>query len=83
MTDLTRPYVYVGEESGMNVNHWYWYDGETWQDGGIYNSQGVDTDKTLLVANKAADAAIVGNLINNLQGDTEDLYIKVDKLIEF
>ena len=66
MTDLTRPYVYVGEESGMNANHWYWYNGETWEDGGIYNSQGVDTDKTLLVPNKAADAATVGNLINNL-----------------
>lgn len=38
MTDQTRVYVYVGSESGMSAGHWYYYNGSSWADGGVYNS---------------------------------------------
>lgn len=36
MTDTTR--VYVNTSDG----HWYWYDGDSWEDGGIYQATGID-----------------------------------------
>lgn len=38
MTDQTKVYVYVGSESGMSAGHWYYYNGSSWADGGVYNS---------------------------------------------
>lgn len=38
MTDKTKVYVYVGSQSGMNNGHWYYWNGTTWTDGGVYNS---------------------------------------------
>lgn len=35
MTDTTR--VYVNTSNG----HWYWYDGDSWEDGGTYQSTGI------------------------------------------
>jgi len=37
MTDTTR--VYVNTTDG----HWYWYDGDSWEDGGVYQASS-DTD---------------------------------------
>jgi len=81
MTDTSKVYVYTGTESGMNTGHWYWFDGTNWNDGGVYNSTAVDTDPTLLKGGKPADAAATGNFINELKGETDDLYDKVNKLI--
>lgn len=63
MTDKTRTYVYHGEESGYIKDNWYYWDANTsaWTSGGKYNSAAVDTDKTLTVADKPADAKIVGD----------------------
>lgn len=77
MTETNRVYVYTGNEAGMNWGHWYYYDGEDWADGGVYQSTALDTDTTLLVGGKAADSAAVGNVLNEVKGETEDLYQKI------
>ena len=61
MTDQSRVYVYTGSESGMTAGHWYYYDGSSWADGGVYNAVAVDTDTTLTIAGKAADDKKVGD----------------------
>lgn len=61
MTDKTRVYVYQGSESGYTSGNWYYWNGSAWTSGGTYNSAAVDTDKTLTVADKPADAKIVGD----------------------
>lgn len=66
MTDTTR--VYVNTTDG----HWYWYDGSNWQDGGVYQSTGIQTDPTLSINGMAADGFVTGyikNIVNSL--DTE------------
>lgn len=70
MTDKTRVYIYVGSESGYTKGNWYYHNGSKWISGGVYNSQGVDTDKNLDVEGKAADAKATGDAISVL---TEDL----------
>ena len=62
MSDTDKIYVYTGNESGYNYGHWYYYNGTQWADGGVYNSQALETDKTLTVSDMAADAAVVGDL---------------------
>lgn len=62
MTDTNKIYVYTGNESGMTAGHWYYYNGSSWADGGVYNAVAVETDTTLSVAGAAADAAAVGKL---------------------
>lgn len=44
MTDTTR--VYVNTTNG----HWYWHDGTTWQDGGVYQAEVID-DKAISFVN--------------------------------
>ena len=78
MTETNRVYVYIGNESGMNWGHWYYFDGTDWADGGVYQSTAVSTDTTLLVGGKAADSAAVGNALNEVKGETEDLYEKIE-----
>lgn len=41
MTDITKVYVYTGEESGYINGNWYVYNGSNWVSGGTYNSQGI------------------------------------------
>ena len=60
MTDHSKIYVYTGSETDWETGHWYYYD-SGWQDGGAYNSLALETDKTLSVANEAADAKEVGD----------------------
>lgn len=66
MTDKNKIYVYTGTESGYTNGNWYYHNGTTWVSGGIYNSTGFSTDKTLSVDNAAADASIVGKDLNAL-----------------
>lgn len=61
MTDETKVYVYTGEEVGYTYGNWYYYDGTGWVSGGIYNSAAVNTDTTLSVSGKAADAKATGD----------------------
>lgn len=76
MTDTTKVYVYTGSESGYEEGHWYYWDGAAWSDGGQYNSFALDTDKTLTLSDKAADAQAVGETIaekgDNLWFNDED-----------
>ena len=60
MTDTSKIYVYTGSETGMTAGNWYYYNGSAWTSGGVYNSVAVETDTTLSIAGKAADAAAVG-----------------------
>lgn len=38
MTDTDKVYIYVGSETGYETNHWYYYDGSVWVDGGLYGA---------------------------------------------
>ena len=69
MTDQRRVYVYTGSESGYTSGHWYYYDGSAWTDGGVYNAVAVDTDTTLSIAGKAADAKKTGDEIEQIKED--------------
>lgn len=59
MIDTTR--VYVNTTDG----HWYWYDGNSWQDGGVYQATGVIYDNTLADNEKSTPAYETGYYINN------------------
>lgn len=64
MTDSSKVYVYTGNEAGYLTGHWYYYNGTEWADGGVYQATAINTDKTLTVENMAADAAVVGDKID-------------------
>ena len=80
MTDQSRVYVYTGSESGMTAGHWYYYNGTAWADGGVYNAVAVDTDTTLSIAGKAADAKEVGDQLADVKEDLQDLVARVTAL---
>lgn len=73
MTDVTKIYVYTGSESGYTSGHWYYYDGSSWADGGVYNSTAFVTDKTLTGDGEAADAKVTGDEITNLKSAVNSL----------
>lgn len=75
MTDTSIVYLYVGNESGYNKGHMYYYNGSTWVDAGI-----ASTDSTLSVAGMAADAKATGDEISSLKEDlsnTSDIITKI------
>lgn len=67
MTDNTKIYVYVGSETGYTTGNWYYYDGDSWESGGAYNSTAVNTDTTLTQEDMAADAKKVGDELSDLK----------------
>ena len=73
MTDHTKVYVYTGSETGYTSGNWYYWNGSAWTSGGVYNAVAVDTDKTLSVANKAADGKKVGDEISELKSDINNV----------
>lgn len=79
MTDTTKVYVYTGSESGYDFGDWYYYDGSSWVDGGVYNSVAFDTDTTLAVSGMAADAKAVGDELDELKSDL-DLVIVTNEI---
>ena len=80
MTDQSRVYVYTGSETGYTAGHWYYYNGTSWTDGGVYNAVAVDTDTTLSVSGKAADAKKTGDELNTIKEDLQDLVARVTAL---
>ena len=75
MTDQSRVYVYTGSESGMTAGHWYYYNGSAWADGGVYNAVAVDTDTTLTIAGKAADAKEVGDQLTSVKENLNAVFV--------
>lgn len=69
MTDHTKVYVYTGSQSGYTAGHWYYWNGSAWTDGGVYQAAAVETDKTLTVADMAADAKATGDTVDELKND--------------
>ena len=65
MTDHSKVYIYIGSETGMVNGNWYYWGNteQTWVSGGVYNALAVDTDTTLTVSGKAADAAAAGSIV--------------------
>lgn len=63
MLDTSRVYVYTGSETGMIFGHWYYYEDGAWEDGGVYQSQGVQTDTTLSIPGMPADAGAAGDAL--------------------
>ena len=72
MTDKTRVYVYTGSETGYTSGNWYYWNGSAWTSGGIYNSEGVETDDTLTVAGMPADAKATGDAIAEIPEGLSD-----------
>lgn len=64
MTDYSKIYVYVGSETGYTNGNWYYWNGSAWTSGGVYNSSAVETDTSLSVSGKPADAKAVGDALS-------------------
>ena len=69
MTDHDKVYVYVGSETGYTSGNWYYWDGDSWESGGVYNSVAVQTDTTLTLSGVAADAKKTGDEISDLKSE--------------
>ena len=68
MTDTSKLYLYIGSESGMQNNYWYYYNGSVWTPGGLYNAVSIELDTTLSHSGEAADAKAVGDAIKAFGG---------------
>lgn len=82
MTDTDKIYVYVGSETGYAYGDWYYYNGEEWTDGGVYNAVAIVTDTTLTESGVSADAKTVGDAITNAKklvndDDTPDTHLDI------
>ena len=84
MTETDRVYVYTGSETGYTSGNWYYYDGTAWTSGGVYNAVAIETDTTLSVSGKAADAKKVGDELSSLKEDlnsVKELTIVTDETV--
>ena len=62
MVDVSRIYVYTGNETGYSNGHWYYYNNAAWHDGGNYNAvaNGIYPDLTagnVLLGRTQSDSA--------------------------
>lgn len=69
MEDELTIYLYMGSEEGFNADHWYYYDGTEWVDGGEYVANPVLIDNTLTQSGEAADAKVTGDEITAIKAD--------------
>lgn len=67
MTDTSK--IYVNTSNG----YWYYYDGDSWEQGGVYQSSQIETDTTLTQAGVAADAKATGDAINAVKQVTTEV----------
>lgn len=72
MIDREQIYVYVGDEAGYTYGNWYFWDGDAWVPGGVYNSIAIQTDKELIAPDVAADAKAVGDELTDLKKELKD-----------
>lgn len=63
MIDITKVYVYCGNEEGYINGNWYSHNGTNWISGGVYNSQGIG-DKSITPPTTSF-LRNMGNLIDN------------------
>lgn len=73
MTDTTR--IYVNTTDG----HWYWYDGDSWEDGGVYQGVVLE-DKSVIYSKLSSDLknsleANFDTTNNYLNNKTDDAYL--------
>ena len=73
MTDQTKVYVYVGSETGYTNGNWYYYDGEAWTSGGVYNSIAL-TEAQTAAMNSGITAALVSEF--EAKPDDDEVYKK-------
>lgn len=83
MTDHSKVYVYTGSQTGYTAGHWYYWNGSAWTDGGVYQAAAVETDKTLTVADMAADAKATGDAVAELKNDLNPFYTETDLTSDF
>lgn len=79
MTDTNKIYVYVGSETGYTNGNWYYYDGSHWVSGGVYNSQGFETDKTLMISDAPADSKTVGDKFDETDQNIQDTKDEIEE----
>lgn len=74
MTDHAKVYVYTGTEVGYTAGHWYYWDGDSWEDGGVYVGDITDAvlfnsaqSKTAAEKQQAQDNLGMSNVAMNTQ----------------
>ena len=82
MTDTSKIYVYTGTESGYTKGNWYYYNGTAWVSGGAYNANAYETDKTLTIANRPADAQATGSAIEDLNLHISEVESEISDYID-
>lgn len=82
MTDTSKIYVYTGTESGYTKGNWYYYNGTAWVSGGTYNANAYETDKTLTIANRPADAQATGSAIEDLNLHISEVESEISDYID-
>lgn len=79
MTDHDTIYLYEGTTGGgYTQGHFYYWDGTAWADGGEYAAATVQTDKTLLVEDRAADAKTTGEAVSELKESINQICDGID-----
>lgn len=73
MEDELTIYLYMGSEEGFNADHWYYYDGTEWVDGGEYVANPVLIDDTLTQSGEAADAKVTGDEITAIKANLNNI----------
>ena len=81
MTDTSKVYVYTGSETGYTAGNWYYYNGSAWVSGGVYQAAAVETDTTLTMPGKPADAKATGDAVADLKSAITQQNIETDSLL--
>lgn len=71
MTDTSKVYLYVGEETGYTSGNWYYYNGSAWASGGQYGAGVVDAAPT----QGSNNAVSSGGVYTEFTGLKEDLNV--------
>lgn len=82
MSDQTKIYVYTGSETGYTAGHWYYWNGSSWADGGVYNSGVADNSlsnsSTNPVQNKIITQALSNKIIVTYEPNSKNLAFTIN-----